>query len=226
MTQGLKEFYAGPYLLKPIETEEGLQWQFSYGGEIIAQKPIKSRSRRTIPKAFTVEADLYRESLKERFDAPLATLENLYGEKLLEVRLLPKAKWFLDGAKQTEQEQSNFIISFRDAEYLITLETLLDLYKQYLAPQRYWISQVLPASSLTTEIERWEPPSSWAIRHLMGEESFVGKKITEIADLVGVSARNFRAYSAAEGTRNRYDIPFATWHLLLQRLEIINNNMS
>jgi len=226
MAQGLSEFYAGPYLLKPIETEEGLQWQFSYDGEIIAQKPVKSRSRRTIPKAFTVEADLYRESLKERFDAPLATLENLNGEKMLGVRLLPKAKWFLDGAKQTVQEQSDFIISFRGVKYLITLETLLELYKQYLAPQRYWISQVLPASSLTTEIERWEPPCSWAVRHLMGEESFAGKKITEIADLVGVSPRNFRAYSASEGTRNRYKIPFATWHLLLQRLEIINSNMS
>ncbi|AYN21573.1 hypothetical protein [Alcaligenes aquatilis] len=83
-----------------------------------------------------------------------------------------------------------------------------------------WIVGLLPGEIFSIEPESWRAPTSWELRHLVGEGSFSGKSGAEIAQLVGMSATNFRKYTASDDAKNRQAISFAAWHLLLHRLDV------
>ena len=88
------------------------------------------------------------------------------------------------------------------------------------ALSRAWIVSLLPDDVMTTIPEDWRPPTSWEIRHLVGEGSFTGLSGAKAASLVGINPQSFRKYTAQEGASSRQNISYAMWHLLLHRLEI------
>lgn len=83
-----------------------------------------------------------------------------------------------------------------------------------------WIRALLPAAVLTQDAQAWLPPDSFQLAHVVGIGSFTGVLGEKAAQLVGVSAQNFRKYTASATAKNRQTISFAVWHLLLQRLHV------
>lgn len=87
-------------------------------------------------------------------------------------------------------------------------------------PTRYWITKLLPGDLLTEDPSEWRHPTSWEIRHIVGEGSLTGISGAMAADLVGVLPPSFRKYTAADGAKTRQNMGFAMWHHLLHRLDI------
>jgi len=83
-----------------------------------------------------------------------------------------------------------------------------------------WITRLLPNAVLTDDHAEWRAPSSWEIRHVVGEGSFTHVTGAKAAELVGVTPQNFRKYTARDGARTRQAISFAMWHLLLHKLGV------
>ncbi len=87
-------------------------------------------------------------------------------------------------------------------------------------PARSWIAQLLPDAVLTHNPAAWRAPTSWEIRHIVGEGSLTGISGAKAAELIGVTASNFRKYTAADDARTRQNMGFAMWHALLHTLDV------
>lgn len=87
-------------------------------------------------------------------------------------------------------------------------------------PPRAWIAGLLPRDVLSDEATEWRAPTSWELRHVVGGGSFTGVTGAGAAALVGITPANFRKYTARDGAKNRQDISFAAWHLLLHKLGV------
>lgn len=87
-------------------------------------------------------------------------------------------------------------------------------------PPKAWVAGLLPDEVMTDDPGLWRAPTSWEIRHVVGEGSFTGLSGARAAALVGVSPQNFRKYTAADGASTRQPISFSTWHYLLARLGV------
>lgn len=85
---------------------------------------------------------------------------------------------------------------------------------------REWIAGLLPESVLADDANDWRPPTSWEIRHVVGEGSFTGVSGAKAAALIGVTPQNFRKYTARDDASTRQNISFAMWHLLLHKLGV------
>ena len=81
-----------------------------------------------------------------------------------------------------------------------------------------WVKNLLPMAVITDDPEQWRAPTSWEIRHIVGEGSFTGISGATAAEMVGMTAQNFRKYTAADGASTRQNISFSAWHLLLKKL--------
>lgn len=87
-------------------------------------------------------------------------------------------------------------------------------------PPRAWITALLSSDVLAREPSWWRPPTSWELRHVVGEGSFTGVSGAHAAALVGVTPQNFRKYTARDGASTRQAMGFAMWHLLLHKLGV------
>lgn len=83
-----------------------------------------------------------------------------------------------------------------------------------------WVKNLLPMDVITDDPDQWRAPTSWEIRHIVGEGSFTGISGAKAAALVGMTPQNFRKYTAADGASTRQNISFAAWHLLLKKLGV------
>lgn len=83
-----------------------------------------------------------------------------------------------------------------------------------------WIAELLPEHTTTDNPAQWRAPTSWEIRHVVGEGSFTGIPGARAAALVGVTPQNFRKYTAADGARSQQAMSYAMWHLLLHKLGV------
>lgn len=83
-----------------------------------------------------------------------------------------------------------------------------------------WISELLPAAVLSEDPEAWRSPTSWELRHVVGEGSFTGISGAAAAALVGVTPQNFRKYTARDEASTRQNMSYAMWHLLLHKLGV------
>lgn len=119
-------------------------------------------------------------------------------------------------------DRSRYWIRSADRRYSleVTLEQYAQIVKKHEVMRSAWITELLPADILTSDPQEWRAPTSWEIRHVVGEGSFTGISGAKAAELVGVTAQNFRKYTAADGAATRQKMSFAMWHLLLQKLEI------
>lgn len=103
----------------------------------------------------------------------------------------------------------------------VTLHEWAVLTEKHRALENGWIANLLPDDVLTNDPEEWRAPTSFEIRHVVGEGSFTGLSGAKAAALVGISPANFRKYTAFESASNRQNISFAAWHLLLIRTAVL-----
>lgn len=114
----------------------------------------------------------------------------------------------------------------RSADGLFSRDVTLQEWGQIVegnqAPALAWIAGLLPDDTLTTDVSAWRAPTSWQLRHVVGQGSFTGVSVSYAAALCGTSPQNFRRYTAHDGAKTQQQIGFAMWHLLLHRLGIQN----
>lgn len=102
----------------------------------------------------------------------------------------------------------------------VTAREWAELTMRHKALENGWIANLLPDSIMTLDAEAWRAPTAFELRHVVGEGSFTGISGAKAADLLGMSAQNFRKYTAADEAASRQSISFAAWHLLLIRLQV------
>lgn len=83
-----------------------------------------------------------------------------------------------------------------------------------------WVAGLLPDEVLAQDPGEWRAPTSWELRHVVGEGSFTGVTGAQAAAMVGVTPQNFRKYTARDGASTRQGMSFAMWHLLLHKLGV------
>lgn len=103
----------------------------------------------------------------------------------------------------------------------VTIHTWAKLTQDHRALENGWIANLLPEEVLTNDPESWRAPTSFEVRHVVGEGSFTGLSGAKAAALVGITPANFRKYTAHDSAKNRQSISFATWHLLLIRTGVL-----
>lgn len=119
-------------------------------------------------------------------------------------------------------DRSRYWIRTADRRYSrpVTLTEFAHIVAEHAAPQNAWIIELLPADVLSRDPAEWRAPTSWELRHIVGEGSFTGISGARAAQLVGVTPQNFRKYTAHDGAATRQKMSFAMWHLLLHKLGV------
>lgn len=102
----------------------------------------------------------------------------------------------------------------------VTLSEFAQVAAENSAPALSWITGLLPDAVMTAAPDEWRSPTSWEIRHIVGEGSFTRVSGAGAAALVGVTPQNFRKYTARDGASTRQGMSFAMWHLLLHKLGV------
>lgn len=102
----------------------------------------------------------------------------------------------------------------------VTLQQWTALQRRHGAPNLAWIAALLSDDVLAQDADEWRAPTSWELRHVVGEGSFTSVTGAQAAALVGVTPQNFRKYTARDGASTRQGMSFAMWHLLLHKLGV------
>lgn len=102
----------------------------------------------------------------------------------------------------------------------VTLQEWAQVVAAEQAPANAWIAGLLPDAALTTDPSAWRAPTSWELRHVVGEGSFTGMSGGKAALLCGTTPQNFRKYTAHDDAKTRQSIGFTMWHFLLHRLGV------
>lgn len=196
------------------------RWTLFYGHQRLGEKMLPRAATQTeVREAFEGDLGRFVVEAKSRCGSEPYELVTPAGDVLARVVLsaveglapcIPDDRfpfWVVTAQKPTRGEP-------------VTLEQFGLLVANHLPAPRAWIADMLPEAVLTTDPAAWAPPSSWQIRHVVGEGSFTGITGAAAAALVGVSPQNFRKYTAADDARTRQPISFSMWHLLLHKLGV------
>ncbi|HBO1957461.1 hypothetical protein [Pseudomonas aeruginosa] len=224
----MNAIHIGPFSITPAA--RGLhygglphhQWTLYYGPREMAIK--------TLPDSYTSSevrdefSDIIAEFVidaRHRYAPDVLELVNSDGDAVLArvaVSRLPEA---LSGCIPDDRFPYWLLTASRPRLGLpVTLNEYTALAVELSAPPLAWITGLLPGEVLTHDAEEWRPPTSWELRHVVGEGSFTGVSGAAAAALLGMSATNFRKYTAGDSAANRQKISFAAWHYLLDRLGV------
>ncbi|ULQ45891.1 hypothetical protein JN531_012350 [Flagellatimonas centrodinii] len=125
-------------------------------------------------------------------------------------------------------DRSRYWLRSKDLRYsrAVTLTQFAEIAAEGIAPALSWVAGLLPDEILSDDPSNWRPPTSWELRHVVGEGSLTRVSGARAAALVGVTPQNFRKYTARDGASTRQSMSFAMWHLLLHKLGVKNARAS
>lgn len=220
-------FEFGPFLFESGETvnvnrRSVLAWTLSYGPEDLATHHVDVGATRSSV------IDVFRDDMAviiRRFQydgAPVPVLLQSAGGETLGSFLT--AGGTINGMMPSIPDDSSEFWLVTAAHPVrsmrVTLTEFAALASLYAAAPHEWIQEALPGPVLTLDPAEWRAPTAWEIRHVVGEGSFTGISGSKAAELVGVTAQNFRKYTARDGAATRQNMSFSMWHLLLARLGV------
>lgn len=218
-------FNFGPFTFTPgralrVAGTPSRNWTMSYGADAVAEHVAPATATRdAIADAF--DADLAEFVRRARGDFWPARIS------LIDVETDEEIGHFLsdDGCGMTPgliDDRSRYWIRSADRLFSrdVTLSEFARIASEHAAPENAWIAGLLPDAVLTDDPDDWRAPTSWEIRHVVGEGSFMHISGAKAATLIGVTPQNFRKYTARDGASTRQAISFAIWHLLLHKLGV------
>ena len=218
--------YCGGKILL-INGQPARRWRMEYRGQEIAEKVRTSSSEQDAFGVTSYEISTFFDDERAGF-VRVAKLENAPGRVDLVEFDSGNSVAQLDSESMCGMtaglidDRSRFWLRSADRRYsrAVTLSEYAQIAVQYAAPAHCWIAALLPAEVLTDDSEKWRAPSSWELRHVVGEGSFTGVTGAKAAELVGVLPQNFRKYTAKDGASSRQAMSFAMWHLLIHKLGV------
>lgn len=225
------EFNYGALTINPIEDlningNSLTRADIEYGNETIGFMTFASNTtRRTL-----VQSELFQDTVRQ-FTRPYKTQNTHVHELVISttgnaIASFTSADYTLDGMTSTLiNDDSRYWLRTGDGLHsvAVTLNGYAALYAKYstaMQPKHAWIRGLLPADVLTQVASEWRAPTEWELRHVVGEDSFTGVTGNVAAAMVGISETNFRKYTASATAKNRQQMSFATWHLLLAKLGV------
>jgi hypothetical protein len=220
-------FQTGPFTFEP--SPRGLRrngkparsWTLLYGDRFLAEKTLpEGQKQGDIIQAFDQALGEFVADARETHgpDVRVELVEEASGEVLGSFRshdMCGMTAGLID-------DRHPYWIRSATGRYSrpVTISDFAALAVDHAAPENSWIAGLLPDEVLTTDPDVWRAPSSWEIRHVVGEGSFTGISGATAAKLVGVTPQNFRKYFAADSAKTRQKMSFAMWHYLLTRLHV------
>ena len=219
-------FSSGPFSFDPasrgvtIRGVAQLKWTLSYGNQELAQRTLPAAATQDETReAFGDDVGSFIVDAKRNNAAARINLIDQESDKIIgcffsddSCGLTPG---LIDDRSKYWLRSANRLYS-RD----VTLTEFATITAQSAALPAHWIINMLPDPVLTQNASDWRAPTAWEIRHVVGEGSFTGMSGARAAELVGVTAANFRKYTARDGASSRQAMSFAMWHLLLQKLGV------
>ncbi|MDW0360835.1 hypothetical protein Q8G38_16095 [Halomonas venusta] len=217
-----QDFTIGPFTIAPMGAVGTHRQRFSvsYNHRYNAEIVTEAKTQRDVADAAGDAISQLRRHLKEDHEcATLIRLTDGKGQTL--------SKFYADGVLPDMtpglvDDRFDYWLKDESGKYsqAVTLGEFATLVEQHGLLKHSWIADLLPSDVLTTNVDEWRAPTPWEIRHIVGEGSFIGISGAKAAALVGVTARNFRKYTAQDGAKSRQNMSFAMWHLLLHRLAV------
>ncbi len=224
----MKAFSSGPLTFEPvarglkINSEACHCWTLRYGQRELAMHTLPDTlTQDGIREEFAVDIEAFRRKaeIKYRPDV-LELIEEATGEALARIAVSTLPAGF-SGCIPDDRHRYWLLTAAKPQRGMpVTLQGFAKLSVMLAAPERAWIASLLPDDVLSSDPDEWRAPSSWEIRHVVGEGSFTGISGARAAALVGVTPQNFRKYIATDGAKSRQTISFAMWHLLLHKLGV------
>lgn len=224
----LDDIQIGPFTYHGGETLKinGLpsrRWRMEYQGEVLAEKVRETFepgiSQSELLGFFEAERSAFIRNARVRHGPIQIDLVDFENETVL-------ACFMSDGmcgmTPGLINDSSQYWLRGQGGKYsrAVTISEFGQIVAEHQAPAHSWIAGLLPDEVLSRDAGRWRPPSSWELRHVVGEGSFTGVSGAKAAELVGVTPQNFRKYTARDGASTRQSMGFAMWHLLLHKLGV------
>lgn len=216
----------GPFIYtnerpQTINGKPSRRWVMHYGDQPLAERTISSADvvLATLFEAFEQDRADFIKHTQSKFDVQRVVLIDFEtGDAVAHFdteSLCGMTSGLID-------DRSRYWIRSADRLYSrdVTLTEWGHIVAECRVLQSAWITELLPADVLTNEVADWRAPTSWELRHIVGEGSFTGISGAKAAELVGVTPQNFRKYTAHDGAATRQKMSFAMWHLLLQKLGV------
>ncbi|MFN9470907.1 hypothetical protein [Acidovorax sp.] len=222
----MESFESGPFEYVPIEERQvngapHIAWEVRYGRQLVERCDLPvGTDRHEVQRAFADPRAQFtaknclahspKTLVLQRWDSgdPLASFT---------VETVPEAM-----RDRKADVHSEFWLRLRNTRLRmpVTLAEYAEIVRTHGAPDWHWITGLLRPQVTTRNVGEWIAPTSWEIRHIVGEGSFTGVSGAQAAALVGVTPQNFRKYTARDGASTRQNISFAMWHLLLSRMHV------
>lgn len=219
------EFQHGPFVFiahnaGAVAGRKSLRWQYNYGSVFLSEKILPaSATKAEIIGAFAhARADFIREEFDEHAPDVLDLVDSETDETVGRLRVIGDVgltPGLIDDRSKYWLRSNNRLRS-----RAVTLTEFAAIAARHAAPDNCWVTGLLPDETLTEDPDEWRPPTSWEIRHVVGEGSFTGPSGAKAAAIVGVAPQNFRKYTASGNAKHRQQMSFAMWHLLLHKLDI------
>lgn len=219
----MSNFSHGPFTFSPgravrVAGVVSRRWTMSYGVETVAEATIpEAATHNDVIEAFGDERGMFVRRVRDKhWPARIS---------LIDFETDAEVGYFLS---ESMCGMTAGMIDDRSRYWLrsglysrdVTLSEFAQIAAAEAAPAASWIAGLLPDDVLTEAPDDWRAPTWFELRHVIGEGSFTGITGAAAAALVGVSAQNFRKYTARDGASTRQSISFAMWHLLLHKLGV------
>ncbi len=220
----MEAFQIGPFDYTPAKarTLNGVpqtEWALSYGGKLVGSAWIAGDRAQVVEALAAQRADFTARLCLDNTPDRLI-LRRWDDAAPLDSMLLESWPDELAGSVANDSSEFWAEVEGSKRRMPVTLEHWARLRARHSALNSTWIAGLLPAQVLAREPSEWRAPTSWELRHLVGEGGFTGWSGAQAAAMVGVTPQNFRKYTARDGASTRQNMSFAMWHLLLHKLGV------
>lgn len=225
----MQAFSSGPFTFEPaarglkLNGEACRHWSLRYGSRELAMHTLPDTlTQDGIRQEFAEDVSAFRRKAEIKHRPDVLELIEEATDKVL--ARIPIGSWWPEGFSGCIPDDRFPYWLMTQAKprsgMPVTLQEFAKIVEDFAEPANAWIAGLLPSDVLTMAPSEWRAPSSWEIRHVVGDGSFTGVSGAKAATLVGVTPQNFRKYTAADGAKTRQAISFAMWHLLLHKLGV------
>jgi len=220
----MEAFQIGPFDYSPAQSRRlngvmQTEWSLSYGAQLVGAVWVSGERAQVVEALAGPRADFARRMLLEHDPDQLMLRRWSDGAPLdvIKLRFWPEG---LSGCIPNDTSEYWAEVVGTTHRMPVTLQEWGAMQRTHGAPALAWIAGLLPDEVLAHDPAGWRAPTSWEIRHVVGEGSFTGVTGAQAAALVGVTPQNFRKYTARDGASTRQAMSFAMWHLLLHKLGV------
>ncbi|MDQ7989002.1 MAG: hypothetical protein REI09_05140 [Candidatus Dactylopiibacterium sp.] len=219
-------FKNGPFTFESGESRsvngaKTVRWNMSYGAQDMGWHTLPaSATQAEVLEAFSSERARFERAARSDHAPDVLRLADSAGNALatIEVTTWPDG---MSGCIPDDQFEFWLLTETKPTRgRSITLQEFAAICAKNPPSPLQWVCGLLPGDVLTSDLESWRAPTSWELRHIVGEGSFTGITGAQAAALVGVTPQNFRKYLAADSASTRQPMGFAMWHALLHKLGV------